>query len=337
MSRPPSILLPYGILDLDPVVMIDPGPPLRIKCFVEACNQFLIPPTRERRGEVCPVHGIRCTRSGTYIYSDVRQNIIVSQDLLADRIVGHPFKVETWRFGNERGEDALTFNVFRSFQLVQCLNYIGRYITGLPIEEEPTLYLWGLNLSDDSLIPSPLLLAARERFEKRLPVRRPKTEPDVILHLPGEYLILIEAKFCSPNTFYLDGPRRNLQSLTKAELLDIYSDLSLQYLDRGKAIAADRVYYQLWRNVTFAEWMAQLDSPRTKAFFANLTRRGYENQSFYHFQEMVRPVSIPRVVHLFWEDLYVLAGLAGGRLTLLQEYLLTKTANLLSAFDFRYW
>ena len=30
----------------------------------------------------------------------------------------------------------------------------------------------------------------------------------------------------------------------------------------------------------------------------------------------------------------VLAGISGGRLTTLQEYLLTKTANLIPAFDF---
>jgi hypothetical protein len=237
--------LPLGIFDLDPHIQIDHGPPMRIRCFVQGCEHWLIPPTRGRKGEVCPTHGIMCSRSPTYIYKDVRNNVIVAKDLLANRIVGHPFKVESWRFGNERGEDALTFNVFRSFQEAGCLNLIARYITGLEDEAEPRLFLWGLELTDDSLTPWDLLIAGRDRFERRLPVNRPKTESDIGLLLGGRYLILIEAKFTSPNTFYTNGPRRDAQSLTKDELINIYSDLTLHYLDRERAIAADRVYYQL--------------------------------------------------------------------------------------------
>jgi hypothetical protein len=35
--------------------------------------------------------------------------------------------------------------------------------------------------------------------------------------------------------------------------------------------------------------------------------------------------------------MFVLAGLAGGKLLRLQEWLLTKTVNLQPAFDFRLW
>jgi hypothetical protein len=329
--------LPFGIFDLDPNVQTDPGPPMRIRCFVNGCTHFLIPPARGRKGETCPAHGIMCSRSPTYIYSDVRKNIIVAQDLLADRIVGHRWKVESHRFGHERSEDALTYNLFRSFQEAGALNYIARLITGLDAEDEPRLFLWGLELTDDSLRPWDLLIAARRRFERRLPVKRPKTEPDIGLYLPGQYLALIEAKFCSPNTFYLDGPRRDPQSLTKEELLNRYCDLSLRYLDREEAGQADRVYYQLWRNVVFAEWMAQAAEPGTQAYFANLTRRGCENDSFAHFQRMIRPEFLGRVAHIFWEDLWILAGLSGGRLTTPQEYLLAKTANLLPAFNLGVW
>jgi hypothetical protein len=329
--------LPLGTLDLDPNVQFDPGPPLRIRCFVSGCNHYLIPPARGRRGETCPTHGITCSRSPTYVYADVRRNIITARDLLADRIVGHPFKVESWRFGNERGEDALSFNLFRSFQEARCLNLIGRYVTGLDAEEEPRLYLWGLDLTDDSLRPWDLLIQARKRFERRLPVKRPKTEPDVGLFLPGQYLALLEAKFCSPNPFYPNGPRKDAQSLTKDELLDRYADVTLRYLDRQRAVQADRVYYQLWRNAVFAEFMAHLAGEGTQGYFANLTRRGCENASFSHFQGMVRPEFLGRVSHISWEDLFVLAGLSGGRLGTLQEYLLTKTANLLPAFHFGLW
>lgn len=329
--------LPYGIFDLDPVIEMDAGPPHRIRCFIQNCVEYLIPPSRGRKGEVCPKHAICCHKSGTYSFPDIRLNAIVAKELFATKISGHPFKFESHRLGSERSEDALTFNVMRAFQEAGCLNYLGRYITGTDIEKEPRLFLWGIELTNDCLKPWDLLIAARKRFETRMPVKRPKTEPDIALNLPGEYLVLIEAKFCSPNTFYQDGPRKDAQSLTKQELLERYWDPTFRILDQKKAIEADMVFYQLWRNTVFAEWMAAADSPNTKPYFANLTRRGFENDSFQHFAEMVRSEFVGRICHFSWEDLWVLAGLSGDRLNVLREYLLTKTASLHPAFDLGLW
>ena len=83
--------------------------------------------------------------------------------------------------------------------------------------------------------------------------------------------------------------------------------------------------------------MARLDSPTTMPYLANLTRQGYENDTFERFFPLVRPQYADRAVHLFWEQLFVLAGLSGGRLRRLQQYLLTKTANLRPAFRLGYW
>ena len=75
----------------------------------------------------------------------------------------------------------------------------------------------------------------------------------------------------------------------------------------------------------------------TVGYFANLTRRGYENESFEEFRTQVRPEFAGRIAHITWQDLFVIAGLSGGRLLTLQEYLLTKTANLIPAFNFGLW
>lgn len=328
-----SIPPPFGVIDLDPALVTDIGPPPRIKCFVQGCTRMLRPPTRTYRGEVCPDHQIRCHQSGTYSYPDVRRNTVVARELLATRIVGHEAKFESHRLGSEKAEDTLSFTVFRSFQEVKMLNYLARFITGRAEEEEPHLFLWGIEMND-SLNTWNLLTAARDRFEKKLPVKRPLTEPDIALYLPAKYVLLIEAKFTSPNTAYLEGPRKDTQSLTKDELLSIYSDKSLAMLDRQIANTAERVYYQLWRNVTFSEWMARTAADGSTPYFSNLTRRGYENDSFDEFRLMVRPEFAGRVSHVYWEDLFTLAGLAGGRLTDLQQYLLNKSANLVPAFDF---
>jgi len=324
--------LPYGTLDLDPKPYVVAGPPERIRCFVRGCKEMLRPPKRSGfDGEVCPDHGIRCHSSGTYSYIDVRRNIIVDADMVAERVMGHPFKYESNRLGYEKSEDALTWNVFRSLQRAGCLNVLAERITGKAIRTDPSLYLWGLNLTDDSLEPWDLLIAARKRFESNLPVKRPLTEPDITLYLPGEYLILIEAKFTSPNTFYLDGPRRDANSLTKDELLDIYRDQALHILDDEKARGADRVYYQLWRNTVFAEWMALADGQGTQAYHTSLTREGVENESCEHFRGLLKPEFSGRFAHLSWEDIYLWITESPG-LTILQHYLDTKTSALSAAF-----
>lgn len=327
--------LPWGVGEVEPTLQIDPGPPLRIRCVVNGCERYLIPPTRSGGGEVCPEHGIRVHRSGTYSYADVRRNIIVAKETLARRIVQHPFKFEG-RFHLEKSEDALTWNVFKSFQEARFLKFLASYLTGLVIDDEPRLFLWGIE-QDSCLRPFDLLIAARKRFESTLPVSRPATEPDIICYLKGKFILLCEAKLSSPNTFYVGGSRKDSQSLTKSELISIYSSDELQMLDCAKESQAERVWPQLHRNTVFSEWMANAAGSGTKPYFANLTRRGYENDSFRDFLHVVRPEYIGQVCHVFWEDFWPLAGLAGGKLSLFQEYLLTKTLNLMPGLDLGFW
>ena len=87
--------LPFGTEDLDPVATVVDMSPKRVRCYVKGCREILRTPRRGLPGEVCPNHGIRCHHSsagGTYSYVDVRNNAIVSSDLLATRIKGHFFK-----------------------------------------------------------------------------------------------------------------------------------------------------------------------------------------------------------------------------------------------------
>ena len=268
----------------------------------------------------------------TYTYADVRSNAIVARQLLATRIVGHPFKYESHRLGSERSEDMLSFNVFRSLQQAGWLHRLAGRITGDWTTVEPFLFLWGIRMTEDSLEPWDLLVAARERFESNLPVKRPYTEPDIALFLPGRYLILIEAKFTSANMAYEQGPRKNAQSLTLEELLSIYHDPGLSILDHETAHQRNRIYYQLWRNMVFAEWMAKADHPQTKAFHVNLVRKGYEQAVATEFHELIKPGFEERFGRITWEHIY---GLCAEKPDLfrLRRYLETKTAGLLTAFS----
>src|SRR5262249_20646694 len=146
------------------------------------------------------------------------------------------------------------------------------------------------------------------------PVPRPYTEPDGLLFQPGRFIILCEAKFTSPNPVYVRGPRQDAQSLTLDELIEIYSDPSLVLLDQGKVHRSNRIAYQLFRNVRFPEYMARLDGPYTKPYFCNLTRFGECNETFEEFYRLVQPAFADRIVHLFWEQLFTLAGLTGTSL-----------------------
>ncbi len=324
--------LPYGTLDLDPSVVEQKGPPKRLRCFVRGCTQYL-EPVSDDKAIACPEHGIRCHGSGTYSYASPSRNAIAAVELFGRRLIGHPDKQDTAKLGYENSEDTLSWNVFRSFQEAGALGTLATEVFGLPASAEPQLYLWGLRLTDDSLKLWPLLTAARRRFETNLPVDRPPTEPDIALYVPGQYLALIEAKFTSANTACEAGrPRKDSKSLTFEELLSIYCDPSLRMLDLAKAKAGKRLYYQLWRNMIFAEWMSQQDSPTTQAYHINLVREEAEEESAAEFHELLHDGFRDRFRRLTWESIYQLARRSGSQLDRLCTYMETKTTRLKKAF-----
>ena len=335
VQQPKAQSLPFGIQDLDPQVVETAGLHRKVRCYIRGCREFLRVPGRGFRGEICRVHGIRCHASQknvTYTYADARRNLIVGAREFGERVMGHPFKVETHRFGYEKSEDALTWNTFRSLSEAGALGDFVQWLTGEISQIEPRLYLWGLEVTDDRFEPWRLLIQARERFENHLPVDRPKTEPDIALHLPGRYLILIEAKFTSENTVYERGPRKDAQSLTLAELVGIYQDPRLNILDYRRGEAAQRVHYQLWRNTLFAEWMGTTDHPATRAYHFNLVRDGFETESEAEFGRLVNPAFRNRFKRFTWEQIH---RFCQGRreAALLRRYLETKTAGLKRAFN----
>ena len=150
-------------------------------------------------------------------------------------------------------------------------------------------------------------------------------------HLPGKYLSLIEAKFTSRNTYYERGPRKNNSSLTLDELIELYQDPGLQILDVEKAESAQRVAYQLWRNTIFAEWMASVDHPNTRAYHVNLVCQGKDEASEPEFRELINPEHQERFQRLTWEQIYTTCTNT-SKLGRLRRYLETKTAGLRRAF-----
>jgi hypothetical protein len=218
--------LPYGTNDLDPRFVQNKARGI-VRCPVRGCIHWLKPPNRERgSGEACPRHSIYVHKSGTYRYPQPSSNVIIDRGFFEKHILGNDFKFESHRLGTERSEDTLSYNVFRSLQRVGLLHEVVRLCTGIKANHEPRLYLWGLEMKEEAVEPWDLLVAARERFESDLPVNRPLTEPDIALYQPGEYLVLIEAKFTSANGFYERDQKTKLLDLTLGQLITIYRDLT---------------------------------------------------------------------------------------------------------------
>jgi len=76
-----------------------------IRCCVRNCHRWL---AKRRRGPsdpnaFCPDHGVSVSASPTYVYKDYRHNFMIDVPTL-ERVKG--LKVESWRLGNERSEDA---------------------------------------------------------------------------------------------------------------------------------------------------------------------------------------------------------------------------------------
>lgn len=326
-----SLPLPYGVEDVVPRLITHPDGG-KVRCVIRDCPHWIDAPTRRGGGQSCPDHGIYVHRSNTYRYAETARNCIVDRDLFSTHVVGHSGKVGSNRFGMENSEDMVTWNVFRSLKNTRRLKEIAAMITGIWTDAEPVLYLWGLRISDDSFEPWQLLVEARQRFESSLPAGRALTEPDISLHLRDQYLIHIEAKFTSPNTYYQPGMRKSSRDLTLDELIAIYWDHELKILCRDAARADDRLYYQLWRNTIFAEWMARRDGPKTKAYHASLVRKGTERDAAQRFSRLLTSDHGDRFTQITWEAIHDLAC-SNESLVTLCRYMQNKTANLSKAFS----
>src|SRR5262245_48339729 len=104
---------PLGIDNIEPdaaarYMLRAPDPLVRpdaIRCCVRGCTHWL---ARRARGPhnpaaYCPDHRVSVSLRPTYVYADYRENCIVNAPHLQ---LVRELKVESWRLGHERSEDA---------------------------------------------------------------------------------------------------------------------------------------------------------------------------------------------------------------------------------------
>lgn len=297
-----------------------------IRCCIRGCNRWL---SKRRRGPsdpntFCADHGISISTSPTYVYKDHRRNFIIDIDIL-NRVKS--LKVESWRLGNERSEDAVSWNVFMALAGLNGLADAFHHLTGVQIETAPELYLWGIDVLNQQPQVWPKLIEVRRVLEGGVGI---PTEPDIILRVPGRAVVLIEAKFGSPNGT-MKGQEERFG--TAGEFLDRYpacedrlDPLNRQWIEEQ---SPEVVLQQLIRNVVFAQWLAdEGEIP----FVVNLVRDADEvdvaNQMTNHLSAN-GPVRFRRAT---WEGLSQLALLGQPDATPLRNYFQNKTNKLEKAF-----
>lgn len=327
-------------------------------CPIDGCNISLVKVTT-KSGTIpyCPLHKIKIHESSsTFVYyngTDVQskkdaalRNVLFERHYFKKNIIGHKYKAESHRFCNEMSEDALTWNVFSSLARNNCLSKLLTKITNLEIAREPELYLWGLkiNLDDESTSPSifPPLLEARNKFEKN--IVKFKTEPDIMLYIPGQVLVLIEAKFTSGNTLATSSIMEDLNNekpKSREGILKRYSSTEISFDTLSKS-PTEPFFSQLYRNLVFAIQMANKKNGQ-QWFFVNLVSKGQQDlhrKSTISYQDPTQFIHsvLPERLHnqfrfYSWEQLYydLISNTTG--LEDLANYLINKSAKYRKALD----
>ena len=301
--------------------------PDTIRCCVRGCKHWL---AKRRRGPsdpnmFCPDHGISVSTSPTYVYRDHRHNFIIDIDIL-NRVKS--LKVESWRLGNERSEDALSWNVFVALAGMNGLAAVFSHLTGIPIDVEPELYLWGIRVFDEQPQTWRKLAEVRSVLEAGVGI---PTEPDIILRVPGKAIVLIEAKFGSANST-LEGKEDRFG--TVLDFLNRYPCMegATDPLQRTwiEAQSPNQVLQQLVRNVIFAQWLAEEGEDPFVVNLVRATEEGRVEEQMTHHLTANGPVRFRRAT---WEGLSQLLLMNQQDATPLRDYLKNKTNQLTRAFQ----
>ena len=296
-----------------------------IRCCVRGCHHWL---AKRRRGAndpnaFCPEHGISVSTSPTYVFKDYRRNIIIDVPTL-ERVKG--LKVESWRLVNEGSEDALSWNVFVGLAGLNGLGSAFQSLTGIEVDIEPELYLWGVKISNEEPCAWDKLKKVRSDLkETGIP-----TEPDVILRVPGRAIVLIEAKFGSPNGTLFGNEKRFGKV---AEFLDRYPCVAGKVDPLNRAWIAEQppgqVLQQLVRNVIFAQRLAEEGEI---PLVVNLVRAPEEREVRERLTAHLAPGSPVCFRRCTWEGLFQLPILSREDAKPLMRYFENKTIGLAKAF-----
>jgi hypothetical protein len=188
------------------------------------------------------------------------RNILFEREYFRAHILGNSIKAETHRICHETSEDAVSWNVFAALATAGVLPALLSQLSQLNVTSEPELYLWGLRAGfgeSSAPVQFPPLTNARRTFERG--ITKFLTEPDIMLYVPGQVLVLVEAKFTSGNTLALSSEtddRPGNKPKSREGTLKRYSSGALPSGALLAPSASGPFYSQLYRNLVFAIHMA---------------------------------------------------------------------------------
>ena len=251
----------------------------------------------------CPTHGIKvhATRGGyTYVFDDPLRNLLwtdAEDQQRRDAILKG--KRES-RMGHEHSEDAVTWNVFRFFERHRCLAPAMRTICPCPTEDPLTIF-W---TTHDGCLWEPYRRCSDQIPEK--PAAR--SESDLIFLWEHKLLVVVEAKFRSPNRSAPD-PEKREEELRKSRPYIANASRNLNQ-KRAEQVVRDG-WYELLRNWVIGT--ALKDTLGCEEFvLVNLLRKRHEKEHRENpkqdFAERACVLSPHRqFVVAYWEDLIAAA------------------------------
>ena len=334
---------------LDPGRLGGPTP----GCPVIGCTSSLqTAPSQWGDMPFCSDHGIRIHPTGTkFVFYNgptrlerrqaALRNVRVAVQYFATHMYEAPHKAENHRFCFETSEDALTWNVCAALAAPDCLSEFLEYLTGRTAKAIQ-LYLWGYRIEFAAAEPGYFraLEVARDVFEAD--VVRFRTEPDIILVVPGELIVVCEAKFTAGNKVARNIPTVDGEKPENAE--DTVRRYSQSWLPAGvvasPAQPPDPFYTQLYRDVVSAVHMAaQLGVEWHVSNLISITQwrrrvRAPETADPSPFmKQMLEPQHHHRFSLRTWEDLYDRVVRPEPRLSALRDYMTYKSASMRKAFE----
>jgi hypothetical protein len=252
---------------------------------------------------LCPTHriNVHATRGGfTYVYDDSFRNLLWVEADDRQRLQAILRGKRESRMGHEHSEDAVTWNVFRFFERHGCLSGAVRRICSCPTVEPLTIF-W---TTHGDRLWEPYRLCSDQIPEKATA----RSESDLILLWEHKLLVVIEAKFRSPNRSGSDAKKR-ADELRKSHP---YIEDASRYLDRAGAEEAVRDgWYELLRNWALGTTLK--DTLGCEAFvLVNLVRKRHEQEHGENprrdFAERACVLTPDRrFVVAYWEDLVAAA------------------------------
>ena len=324
------------------------------ECPIRDC-QTPLQNSKVRKGErpFCPAHGLRL-HSKTFVYFNgddqksaaALRNFNVLSDIAAAHFIESKSKAESYRLGYEMSEDAISWNVFVGLLESGGLKETTEWLIGKSITGEPQLYMWGERVHRDKQRVEPFMPLHEVRGRLEPNIQRFQTEPDVMLVVPGELLVCVEAKFGSGNTLAHGVTDRSGEKPTsKAGIVQRYlhgNTVRARHCIDGESAVRSRLHSQLFRNAVFAAEMAAQEDWHvvnlvSSTQWSHASGKPAANVSFEdptaEFSVCLADGYKDRFHFRTWEDLYRSVVWDDSRLQRTAEYMHWKSAHFCPAFS----